>query len=521
MKKLTQEQYEILKAQGWDDTKIETVAKSQGYGMPQPGYLSRVGSQYKQARQDIMSGTQGGTEQYLTGVEDRNLLQATGGLLRSGLRTVGGVAKATFAPITEAPIIKQVLGGVGTGIQKLSETKPIQAVGDVFAPIAEVAIKHPEVAKDIQDAISVASLLYANKAKGGETVGKRVETVGKKIETQATGAIEKNKKKFLEDLVRPEQTKAIKEAQVSRTTEVGKGILKRSYIEPSKAEKASIEAIKSIKEVSPKNSYQQNFNIINKANTKEAIRLEKIIDKNDFLIPKKETLSVLNKTKSKLAESPLITGDAVKTADKLLAKATRLVQENGGSGGGLFKAKKAYDAWVKAQKPKAFDAKSENAFTIANREIRNAFGETIKAKAPPHLKKIYESSLNKQSALYDALDSIRVKAATEADTAIGRIFDKVGQALGVKSRVVQGTATAVGIGGLGAASFFAPIIAKLGGVYAVFRAGKWVLRPEARKAIGEVLQKSGNLIPVKERELLRGMIAGQAIKISRKDTNEK
>jgi hypothetical protein len=116
------------------------------------------------------------------------------------------------------------------------------------------------------------------------------------------------------------------------------------------------------------------------------------------------------------------------------------------------------------------------------------------------------------------MDNIKPKAAFEADSAIGRVFDRVGETLGIKNKVVQGAATVAGIGGLGAAATFAPFVAQLGGAYVVYRAGKWVLRAEARKAIGQVLQKYGNIIPATDKELLKGLVSGGSINIKNKVT---
>jgi hypothetical protein len=471
-----------------------------------PGYFSRVASKYQQAGQDITEATK-------TAMEPGGIAPLKGA--RLGLRTAGAVAGSVFAPITELPGIKQGLDLASTGIEKLSETKPIKALGDLFSPIAEVALKYPEATKDINDAINIAMVAYAGKTKPVKGEPKILAKAGQKLETQAGKVVEQNKQNFLEKLVRPEQTKAIKEAQVGRTSEVGTGIFKKSKITPTAQEANSIKAVSEIPNVSAKNTYQQNFNIIKDYNVKQAEKLVSDISKNDFAIPKKETISRLNKAKITLSESPTITGDAVKTADKLLAKANKLVLENDGTGSGLLKVRKAYDAWVETQRPNVFDAKAENAFTLANREVRNTLNTLLDEKAP---NLGIKQSLQKQSALYNAMDNIKPKAAFEADSAIGRVFDRVGETLGIKNKVVQGAATVAGIGGLGAAATFAPFVAQLGGAYVVYRAGKWVLRAEARKAIGQVLQKYGNIIPATDKELLKGLVSGGAINIKNKVT---
>jgi hypothetical protein len=466
-----------------------------------PGYFSRVASKYKEAGQDITEATK-------TAMEPGGIAPLKGA--RLGLRIAGAVAGSAFAPITEAPGIKQGLEFAGENIKK------IPGVDTATQKMQEFSQKYPEAAKDFSNVFDIGALALAMKQPKIKPTNTLVKT-GQKIESQANKVIAQDKQTFLEKLIRPEQTKAVKEAQVGRTTEVGKGVFKKSYIKPTGQESASIDAVSKIPNVSAKNTYQQNFNIIKEHNIKEAVKLESSIAKNDFVIPKKEIVSRLNEAKIKVSESPLITGDAVKTADKLLIKANQLIAENPGTGSGVLKARKAYDLWVESQKPKVFDAKVDSAFTIANREIRNTFNTILEEKAP---NLGIKASLKNQSSLYRAMDNIKPKAAFEADSAIGRVFDRVGETLGIKNKVVQGAATVAGIGGLGAAATFAPFVAQLGGAYVVYRAGKWVLRAEARKAVGQILQKYGNVIPTTDKQLLNSLMSGSAINLKKKITEE-
>ena len=87
--------------------------------------------------------------------------------------------------------------------------------------------------------------------------------------------------------------------------------------------------------------------------------------------------------------------------DKLLNKMISLIEENKGSGSGVLKARKAYDAWVKSQKPKVFSAETENAFSIANREIRQTLNTILDEKA---VSVSVKEELKSQSNLFNAPD---------------------------------------------------------------------------------------------------------------------
>ncbi len=118
-----------------------------------------------------------------------------------------------------------------------------------------------------------------------------------------------------------------------------------------------------------------------------------------------------------------------------------------------------------------------------------------------------KDSLRKQSALYRAMDNIAPKAAQEANTPLLRALDSVGKVLGVKSHIVQGIAAAVGIGGLGAAATFAPPVAIFGGIgFVTYKAGKLVMSPEVRIAVGKLLQKAGHLISPADKAIFQNAL---------------
>lgn len=461
-----------------------------------PTYLERVGEQFENIAERTTEALKKSGEGYFEKAQSGDVLGATGELLRGGLRSVGAVTEGAFAPITEAPVIKQALDFVG---EKIGNT-------EVGQRIAKKIQENPETAQDIMDIVNTLTLGGGKaveapvKAVSGEVLSK----TGSAIEKGALKTIDAEKNKFIRELIRPEQTKLVKEAQVGRTVEKGSGIFKRSEILPTEQELRIEKAIATIPEVKKGNTFQQNYNVIKDANIKEAQLLEQQIADKDFIIPKKEIKSRLLQAQNNLSESPLITGDAEKMAEKLLTKANQLVDANAGSGSGLLKARKEFDAWVLSQKPKAFDATAENAFTLANREVRKTFNTLLDEKA---VDVGVKESLAKQSALYNAMDNIAPKAAQEADTAIARAFNNMAKAVGIKNKAVQQIATIAGIGGLGAAATFAPAVAVGGGLaFLGYKGAKLLMKPEIRVQLGKLLQKSGHLLNPEDKAILENAI---------------
>jgi len=459
-----------------------------------PGYFERVGQQYMGAAKDIISNVkQAATPTQSTWGDIKQLGSKT-------LQSVGEIAGTVFAPITEAPVVKPAIEKAGSVISQ------IPGVADVVTMAKQLADKHPELAKNIEAMINLLTV------GAGKTVEQPLKSAAGEVMTGAGKAIEKSglesiniaKNKFVQDLVGPIKTKAVKEAEVARTTETGIGPFKKSVITPTSAEARAAEEVSKIPNVKEGNTYQQNYNHISEANLAEAKKLEADIIANDFVIPKREVLSRMQAAKDTLSKSPVIVGDAEKTADKLIAGASEIIARNEGKGSGLLKAKKEYDQWVLSQKPKAFDGATENAFTLANREIRNVFKDILDTNAPNAQVK---TSLAKQSSLYEAMDNIAPKAAQEADTAIMRAFQKISEKLGTKNRAVQILAAAAGIGGLGAAATFAPAAAVLGGAgFVMYKAGKLILKPQVRTAIGKLLQQFGHLLNPEDKKILQDAI---------------
>lgn len=182
--------------EGVDSVAVRQVLQKQAQvETPQekPNYIQRVGEQYTQSGKDIVSGIQSGASQIEKGIQQGGIKSLSGtanilgGEVRSGLRTVGGVAKAAFAPIIEAPGIKQTLEFIGSKIAGIPEVQQIATKAN------ELSKQYPEYAKDIKNVVDIATL-YGGKAiekpiqkattKVGQEVGKTIEGI-----TTATGKV--------------------------------------------------------------------------------------------------------------------------------------------------------------------------------------------------------------------------------------------------------------------------------------------------------------------------------------------
>ncbi len=137
----------------------------------EPNYFQRVGQSFQREAGAITTGVERGAEA-ITDLT-RSPVSRTGELLRTGLETAGGVARGAFAPILEAPIIKQAVSFV-TG--KLVQVPQVEKV---ISSASELAKKYPKQARDIQNIVDIASLGYAPKVSG--VLSKEAKAIGSDI----------------------------------------------------------------------------------------------------------------------------------------------------------------------------------------------------------------------------------------------------------------------------------------------------------------------------------------------------
>lgn len=463
---------------------------------PEPTFSERIKEDLAKRRETFGAGVEAQSRQQQTTTE--TTLQAVGqgaGLLfdvaGEALKSVvDKIPDAIKKPIVAKSVLNTPLGEAG-----------IKAISQGMDIYKEWKVGNPRAARDLESVVNIGLLIpFGVGAKVAER-GVAKPLIEKALVESGEKALIKTQGEFIRELVRPIATVTTKKEFVTRTTEIGVGPFKRSVITPTSQERIAENFVSQIPKVKPANTFQRNYNFIKDANFTEAERLKTLLINNDFVFTKKELLLKLRNTKSKLAENPLITGDAKKAAGKLITKIQTMVAKKPAKGKGseLLQIRKDFDRWVGSQRGEAiFDPAKESAISISNREIRRTINDFLNVNA----KNVgVKDSLKKQSSLFNAMENIAPKAAQEADTAFIRSLQRVGNVLGTKSRIVQGIAAAVGIGGLGAAATFAPAAAAMGiSGWLIYQGGKLILKPQVRillgKAVGELQRNAGLLTRV-------------------------
>lgn len=503
-KPLTEEQWNKAIEAGFTPEQIiamEKKRKQQESGMSlKDNYFQETGKDIAQIGSEIKESFMERGEKV---DKATNLFQKFGQGAGFASDVIGSVFKGAVKAFLPQKTEEGIKGGIEKVITPVMESEIAQNIIKKYNSLDE------ETKKNVDAAIGIGSLaLDLAGGLGAKTAtketGKILTKGGLSLEKSGLSSRQSIKQNFAQELVMPIETKSVKLQQVGRTVE-SKGLLKEDIIIPTENEVMMAKEISEIPGISSKNTYQKNFNVIRDYNLNKAKQLELDIKKYDFGIPKEETIKRLDDAAQRLKESPTIVGDAEKTANKLLEGAKKFVNENDSTGSGLLKARKEYDNWVLSQKPKAFDAGTENAFTLANREVRNTLNDVLNEGS---LNLGIKDSLSQQSLLYKAMDNVAPKAAQEANTKLGRIMQSVEKRLGTRNKIVQGLAALTGIGVFGASVAYAmPLTIGAGLGFFLYQGGKLIVKPQVRILLGRLLQQTGKILKLEDKKFIEEVIS--------------
>lgn len=122
------------------------------------GYISRVTEQYGKAGGDVKSAVTKGADMITEGQQQggiKGIFKQAVGMGKSALGTLGGVARASVAPILEAPVIKQGVEAIGEAIAPTIQSGLETDTGQKLITFAK---QYPEAFKSLQDTVDLATL---------------------------------------------------------------------------------------------------------------------------------------------------------------------------------------------------------------------------------------------------------------------------------------------------------------------------------------------------------------------------
>lgn len=345
--------------------------------------------------------------------------------------------------------------------------------------------QNPRAARNIEATVNIGMLMAPSaRAKPVATTPSVLQRGSQRLATAATEQDAASAARFIDDLIRPKQTQAVRTEQVGRTAE--QGILRNKEVALSSAEQAVSSEVRAVPGISQSQSLQGNYNVISQEVSRLADDLMVRLEASPARISHSEVSKSLELARTRLEGSFTMTGDASRSASNLISEANRIVMSNPQTSAGLLRSRQAFDSFVRSQKPKVLDPALENATTMAVREVRQTMNTLIDIKNPIAG---VRQSLRSQSNLFRAMDNIAPKAAQEGSNALLRGWQNMSRLFPIKGEFNQTMATIFGIGGLGAAATFAPFFTKLAGLaLGTVAAGKFVMSAEVKRGVSAMLK---------------------------------
>jgi hypothetical protein len=320
------------------------------------------------------------------------------------------------------------------------------------------------------------------------------------LDSAAATQAARNRIAFLEDLTTPKQTAAVKKGQKQKETG---GLLQGRRIIPKAEQQAQIDIAYKLPKINSGNTMLGNENVVEIIKNTEAKRLVDELEKPiNALIPaptitSQEIAAATNRAVNEASALRYFGGKNKKFVKNATEEMRSLIDKNMALGtmsdsNALLQARKEFDDWVLEQNPDAFAKGNASKQTAAAKAVRDSITDLIIGKNP-HVN--VAESLNMQSKLFGILDTLAKKVPGEANTNIGRAWQKISKLSGFRNKLSTVLGVATGSGMLGATYYFAPAISVgLGGALVVTLAGKALSSVTGKKYLSFMLKEIDDTI---------------------------
>lgn len=417
--------------QVWEKVKAGKAVQQQA----QPQNLGeRTGAEQLAGVEKIKSSISKGAED----ISKSGILNKVKGVAEAGFGTVAGAAQTALAPVTAmaSPIVKKVADTLTPALRQ--QNPELAKAYDAILPKVDAWAKaHPDATTLTGDIVNTLLLAVG----GGVAESGVKKAVGEAFtpkalagaKTDIVSATEKVKGKISKTLAPKTTDEKILEAitpdlsksKASQLAKAGGAEVKKGTIFDTVGVKTTErmtkvkDAIKGI--YNPDITYTENLNNIRTAIGTEAENLKSMISKVDHPYTFKELNAKLNSVDLPIS----FKNDAAqaKTLKDITSAAMKISQESGGKISSLLDARKQFDTLVEENFPNLYDkGKPTNTYYAVTR-TRNAINDFIEANLPKDAN--FKASLQKQSLMYDAMDSLAPKAGEEVGTKSNVLLRKI------------------------------------------------------------------------------------------------
>lgn len=358
------------------------------------------------------------------------------GVIQTGGALAGGINELTNTALQHIPVVGGVVKKaeelVGKGAEKVLGTELGQKG---LMKAREFAEKHPELAKNIESGIDIATAVPVLKGLG---VVKGAASGG--IKRALVGSIDD-----VVEMVGPKLTaKELAESVAARGT-TKKGILGKIDLAPDpKVQELAEIVAENVPKFNPAKGFTFNIN-----KTKEAVNKMVAELKKDVIASGQDRIYSFKELGSKLKnlERPLmVSSDNVlnNAYDRVITKALEIARKRGGKISNLFDARKEFDAFIARQFPNLYSSEVLTPMRQAVKDIRNALTDFTADNLPDVVG--LRDRLLTQHQLINAIENMAEKAVKEVGTTAIQRSPAVRGLINLGSRAVKGAAEGVGIG---------------------------------------------------------------------------
>jgi hypothetical protein len=486
----------VQQAQNRFNPQAETQAfQSTGQEEKKPGFFQRVGERI---------GERGAN--FAGSMERQQAGQQTP--MESGFQLAGQTIGAGFDIAFEG--VKSILGlapetlknAVGEAGQKFLETAPAQAGLNALAQGVEVyqgwKEENPRDAANLEalgNIVSVVPLSRGGQAgvslasKTGQPIARTGAQMTEKAGVQQAAKLTND----LAELISP-PISGSKLPAGKKLTDIQEGgvFATRKFSTESPFDQDVLRTVSQIPGIEKGNILQKG-QTMERYIASEAENLVRLSKDRDVIFPKQELISRLKTVQTELAKTPLLTGDAGKSANRVLAKYVDEISKADGKLSEVLRVRKEMDKWIEnfAGK-KALSGEKANAMTIAVKELRDATNDFLITKSPVGSQ--IQESLKRQSNTFRALDNVTPKAIKEAGSSVERFSQTLQSKMKTRTQVLGALALLTATGTFQAMSIFAPVATGILGASALAGAYKMAVSPAVRLKIGKQLKGVGKLI---------------------------
>ena len=427
------------------------------------------------------------------------------GLAGTGLELVGLGAKlgamtaSEFVPDSVEKTIVDSLSTVGTAIAENPYMQGgIKAAEDSFDAYMSWKNDNPRAGRAMESVFNVAEMFAPPLTRKPISTEKSTlrtladEQLGRAFELE-TG----QRRDFLNTVITPVPSTAndLKRAERMELDEKGR---KRYINEPDEEEMVNV--LSGIDDIKQGEAFTSMKTTIENQVETTHNALNKRLGKSKVTFNKPELVAKLKKiTEQKLKENPVLTGDANQVASKIFNKALRLLAEADNTPVGVMNVRRELDAWSKKQGKKSYDG-NENAWTVANRSIRDFLNDTV-AEAVPETEVL--EKLRRQHLLLRVKDRILPKVRDEYVTKLGRQLQNFMKATDTKvSETVLGRVGTISLAAsVVGGSAFLNMLPALTGLAAAGTLGYVAYRgsisPSIRRTLSQGLREIDNVLAKK------------------------